>query len=245
MNKGTLQFPLATLSMGGDWINFAVSYAIMKYGEHNEITEQEAAAALHCTIGSVQGCRTRFHNVETHARAAGKAGRCYVRMPKDLCFEARDGYGIREQDFRVLCAMRSAIGDKRYARVSWVWLSVRSRGYLREEDMPATSRFDLPTRQAIRTSLRHLKGFYASVRANHFQTFYSCCMSKQDLEEAVFLLRTREHVDRHENAARTTTLWERIKATREGGNSNHGSTTGSTTAPPPDQPPRQPREQPQ
>jgi len=216
--KGVVQFPLACLSDGNGWINRAISWALVNYAEAQcDGDLQLAADRLDISLKSEERTRRRFQEMQRHLdKQPVNAARCTVRISRDLCFEVRDGKGMRERDFRILCAMRSVIGQKRFCRISREWLRIRSIGHLRMEDLSPTEGACLPTIGEVRTSLRRLQGFYASVRPNPWQTYYSTAgMTPTQLADAVFALKTKALRTAADRRLVDEDLQRRIKAARE------------------------------
>ncbi len=226
--KAVLQFPLACLSYPGDWLAYAIEWAITNYAvtQCND-DAQEAGRRLDISFSSDLGLR-QCHQVMQHhiERQPWNAARCMVRIDKALCFEVRDGEGMREADFRILCALKSVIGNKPMMRVCREWLGPRALGFINAKDLSSSQRKQIPSLAKIRASLERVSGFFAKVRANPRQTYYSDKLMPEALAEAVFQLKTRQVARRAERSQNDLSLWRRI---REANRSQPKS--GATTQP--------------
>jgi hypothetical protein len=228
--------------MGDTWIEHAIALACVRFadpsGGGGRDLVSTVADVFYLEVPNADDMRRRAAEMEAFLAACDpRSVKCHVRIRLDLCLEVRDGRGLRERDFRVLCALKSALGQKPYMRVSREWLRVRAAGFLRPEEEPAAlargeSGGPKPHRvlslQQVRTSLGRLDGFFASVRANPWQTYYSDKMGQAELVEAVFQLKTRRATQSAEKRDRSANLWARIKNARESHQGAHGATTPSS-----------------
>lgn len=67
--------------------------------------------------------------IDQHWRAMGHKT-CWVRVRTDIFFDVRDRDALSEREWRVLCALYSAIGDKPMAKIGWKIIQYRAAGWL-------------------------------------------------------------------------------------------------------------------
>jgi hypothetical protein len=142
-----------------------------------------------------------------------------VRIRKDLLFEARDAKGISYQELAVLAAIYSKIGaSKRPVRISRDDIWRRAHGFKSDRVFRAemNGRSPFMTARQVRSVIDRLhdRGFFARVTYGRRHTYYSHRMSKKELSEAVFELKTRLHARKRASRMANAMLTERIQAER-------------------------------
>jgi hypothetical protein len=145
-----------------------------------------------------------------------------VRIRKGLVFEARDNEGISYRELSILSAVYSCIGAAKYARITKEAIQARMLGYKSTKVLKAEIKSRKDTAQPLTPrqigytldSLDERK-FFARVRPNERQTYFSHRLTKEQLQEELFQRKTAKA---RFHAARKTdnnTLMERIKSERE------------------------------
>jgi hypothetical protein len=74
--------------------------------------QKEGAQKCNIKLGSADRCEREYERLRKHREDWESRHKAdgLVRIRKDLCFEVRDGGGMSFREFRVLCAIYSAIG---------------------------------------------------------------------------------------------------------------------------------------
>ncbi len=145
-----------------------------------------------------------------------------VRIRRDLPFEARDNTGISYREFAVLSAVYSCIGAKSYpVRITRKSIQCRMLGYksptiMQQELSNRLDKFEPLTLRQINYVLDKLdeRRFFARVRANERQTYYSIRMSEEQLEERIASGKTYSETFHENRIKRDAEVMARIKARR-------------------------------
>jgi hypothetical protein len=148
-----------------------------------------------------------------------------VRVEHKLTFEARNGSGITEREFRTLVAIYSVIGRKPYAWVTRATIRRRMLGYRTEAILNKCMGKTKPKRKDGAEPLElhqinytvdrlHQLRFFARARANKRQTYYSHRLTQSELEAALIKSKTYSSEFTAERIQRDATLMETIKAKR-------------------------------
>lgn len=147
-------------------------------------------------------------------------GRCpIVRIRKDIFFDSKSGMGLSFREFRVLCAVYSVIGDKKYpVRITKSWIQHRMLGFKSRNTYDLYNNMNLQKVESF--SIREIghtmaklraRGFFKSARANRRQTYYSHCLSQDKLEEEIFSMKMRSATLKSQRVNRDQHLMDRIK----------------------------------
>ena len=142
-----------------------------------------------------------------------------VRVKTDLVFEARDKKGITYREFAIFCAMLSSIGSKAFpVRITREQIQYRMLGYKSKSVLASekNSRQDGASSLTIRKigytlDKLHERRFFARARANERQTYYSIRHTQDELESALFEIKTKNTRFHEDRQARNRTLMERIR----------------------------------
>lgn len=145
-----------------DWRHTAAAYGAHIIG----VTYRSFIAAIET--------HAQLHDyVDTFAKAHGRDA--LVRIKKDWLFKARDGHGLTYREFSVLCAIYSAIGDKKLAIVTRERIRHCALGYRSAAIMQA----ELPRRAdgAQPLTERPLRDTVARLHRNKF--FAHCIVARR------------------------------------------------------------------
>lgn len=136
-------------------------------------------------------------SVSDFEREWKSAGRktCWVRLRTDIHFDVRDNEVLSERDWRILCAVFSAIGDKRMVRIGWKGIQSRAAGWLTQP--PANAKPCGPTypRGQIERSLSKLidRGFVFAATYKHGERFWSHRLNYHELWAEVKVRKLRKY----------------------------------------------------
>ncbi len=216
---GFFQFPLCLLAQQlsfRDLLDRAFGYGVCHYLDAKETDEDDppcwdtpwrshtssrnkaldqARSMIGFTGGDIER-HIRLHavvaNVETLWERQNRKT-CWVRIRKDIYFDTRDEASLSERDWRVLCALYSAIGDKPFVEIGWQRIAWRAAGWLSPVNVQSQPRGPLYPRGQIERSLaklvaRHLV-FVATYRRG--QRFWSHRLSHEKLWDAIGAMKTK------------------------------------------------------
>jgi|GEM_PF-4324772 len=205
------QFPLCLLAEQRnftDLLNRCFQFGIAHYLDKQEpgwAASKQSHAAAHeraqLVIGFSGGDPARaieiHKSVSDFEREWKSAGRktCWVRLRTDIHFDVRDDEVLSERDWRVLCAVYSAIGDKPMVRIGWKRIQSRAAGWLTPP--PANARLCglLYPRGQIERSLSKLidRGFVFAATYKHGERFWSHRLNYQELWAEVKARKLRKY----------------------------------------------------
>ena len=142
-----------------------------------------------------------------------------LRIVRDWLLEALNGDGMAYDEFAVLVAIYSKIGQKRGpVRISQDEIWRRAHGFksaavAHAENLGPTVS---PTRRRVRTIIERisLRRFFARVTFGRRHTYYSNRMTSAQLSDAVFAMKTRVARAKHSNSCLNADLTNRIRAER-------------------------------
>jgi len=143
-----------------------------------------------------------------------------VRIKAEYVWEVRSKKGMSYRELAILCAMLSVTGDKEYpVRITREQIQRRMLGYKTAVVMQAElkNRTDgskpLTVRQIGYTvdKLKERK-FFARVRANKRQTYFSFRLTQEQMEDAIFKSKTRKQISKANSKKRDDAFMARLKA---------------------------------
>ena len=108
---------------------------------------------------------------------------CWIRLRTDIHFDVRDNQVLSERDWRVLCAVFSAIGDKPMVRIGWKGVQSRAAGWLTPPSANARPCGPTYPRGQIERSLSKLieRGFVFAATYKHGERFWSHRLDHEEL----------------------------------------------------------------
>lgn len=192
--------------------------------DHDHVVAALGARELNVRLGTIAGIltdwRAAYDFVSAHESVHGREP--VLRVVTTLAFEARDKTGIDYREFAVYCAMLSQIGDKKYpVRITRDQIRRRMLGYKTESILNTclSERTDgtkpLSSRQiGYAVAKLHERRFFARVRANERQTYYSIRHTQDELEAAVISSKTYARTFHAERRKRERDYIARLKEAR-------------------------------
>lgn len=181
------------------------------------------ATIVGITFGHFPSCFEQHRLLHDHIVAFEKVhGRdAQVRIKKRWVFDARDGHGLTYREFSVLCAIYSAIGNKKLAIITRDRIRRCALGYRKTAIMQAelSTRADktqpLTDRQLRDTIERlHRNKFFARCTVARRITYYSIRLDSEALRKKVLERRTYPEFFRASQTAQDEALTATIKAKR-------------------------------
>jgi hypothetical protein len=161
-------------------------------------------------------CRWVFDFEKTHSTDATVRMKPHFVQAIEWGWEHRDPLPAR--DFRVLCAIYSAIGRKPYMRIALSWIQHRSAGCKSKAVFDGWKQRAEPlTEKAIRLSVArlHEQKFFARSTFNQSQTFYSHRMDEDKLREEIVKAKTQP-AKATAALSKDEEMTRKIKAMRQG-----------------------------
>ena len=246
------QFPLCALALPSDVLATIISYGAVEAGaavirsaskealaslcvEHGlpktkgtswELAAEIGAKVCQITIGSREQAIQRHVALCDHlSKWEALHGKdSTVRVEKGLCFKVRDNDGFSFREFRVLCAIYSAIGGKAYPVILPLrMINARSCGCKSEvvltEELSANRVLDRLSIKQLRGTvarLHELKFFARCTPDRHGRkTYYSHRMSGEELREKIFQKATYSATFKDEERAKDKSLCTRIDKAKQ------------------------------
>lgn len=205
------QFPLCLLAEPRNFtelLNRCFEFGVAHYLDKQEpgwAASKESREAAHArarpVIGFTGGAPARaievHKSVSDFEREWKSAGRktCWVRLRTDILFDVRNNEVLSERDWRVLCAVFSAIGDKPMVRIGWKGIQSRAAGWLTPPPANARPCGLLYPRGQIERSLSKLleRGFVVVATYKRGERFWSHRLNQKELWEEVKLRKLRKY----------------------------------------------------
>jgi hypothetical protein len=226
---GFFQFPLCLMAQGIAWerildsaFGFGVCYFMdaankkWRYGFGERKTFKKAQAAIGFKGGSAQHLSDTDKTAKAFIIGWGDEGekKCFVRIRTDLFFSARDRGELSEREFRILCALLSAIGVKDYVKVGWLSIQARAAGRFR---IPAAGNAVAYPRGQIERTLKELvaRGLIHVATYKRGERYWSCRINGEKIWGHIIerkLKRAQVHAARAERDALESAKIERAKA---------------------------------
>lgn len=191
---------------------------------HDHIVAALGARELRVRLGSfaniLAAWRAARDFVSTYESVHGREPE--LRVVTTLVFEARDKTGTDYREFAIYCAMLSQIGNKQYpVRITRNQIRRRMLGYKTESilDASLSERTDGATVLSLRqigyvVAKLHERRFFARVRANERQTYYSIRHTQDELEAAILSSKTYVQKFHAERRQRDRDFIARLKEAR-------------------------------
>jgi hypothetical protein len=148
-----------------------------------------------------------------------------VRVRTDICLEVAQGRGMSFREFRVLCAIYSAIGRSAYRRITQDTIRARASGCKSVAVMKAEVAAGRPlpkplTTKQVRTTIvdLHERGWFARVTPDPHgrATYYSHRMEAEVLRERLFERSIYSHTFHEEQRRKNAELAARIQSAKAG-----------------------------
>ena len=188
--------------MGYSILTFIESYTKTSYIDLNETEEKKAWKSAQNHFGFTGGLIGYFQDRRKECdrwisdfeaeRGADATVRIKPTFVAKIVWKHEDALPAR--DFRVLCAIYSAIGRKPYMRIALSWIQHRSAGCKSKAVFDGWKQRAEPlTEKAIRLSVArlHEQKFFARSTFNQSQTFYSHRMDEDKLREEIIKAKTQ------------------------------------------------------
>jgi hypothetical protein len=237
------QFPLCCLSFPWDFkdrLRKIIDYSLVEYAQiwyappesghfvrDVYLTPEEntefliSAQKLKVRIESVEQTLQRHWDVDKRIRSfESDHGRdCLVRIKADFLLGARDGHMLTEREFRVLCALYSAIGNKKSpVRITRRTIQTRMMGYRSQGIFKRLvlckhqKRNLLSIRQiGLTVDKLHSLNFFSRATYGRRVTYYSNRLTDAQLRTAIKKRFTYEPTFKSEMSAKDETMSEEIR----------------------------------
>lgn len=192
---------------------------------HRHIEAVLGARTTNVRLGSVEATIRQHKSlgdfIERFEFAYGRSP--LVRIKTEFVWDILKNDGMSNRELTILCAVYSCIGAKEWpVRITKKTIGHRMLGYKSEAMMKAEiqrrpDREKPLTERQILTTLDklHSRGFFARMRANARQTYYSHRLTQEEMKKALYEMKTRRAIQRRNRIEEDNNLMEWIKATNE------------------------------
>lgn len=176
-----------------------------------------ACSPIGVSFGSItQVIRERAELVAHIKPFESKHGRdVLVRIKKRWIFEVLNGNGISYREFVILCALYSCIGaSQKPVRVTKAAIQTRTMGFKsRKVYLTEGPTFALYSERQIGCTLEslHRRNFFACVRPNRRQTYFSHRLTPQEMSDQLLQMKTAAARSKAQSRAIDMLLNQRIK----------------------------------
>jgi hypothetical protein len=134
---GFYQFPLCLLSEPikfSEMLSLGFGFGVIHYKRVSKKQFKTACKVVGVVNASEIDYLDKYNRVAAIKNRWELTGRktSWVRLRSDIFFSTRDRDSLSERDWRVLCAIYSAIGDKDMVKLGWKSIQAKAAGWLNQ-----------------------------------------------------------------------------------------------------------------